>query len=235
MSTRFVKPNALAWFFFIAGFATTMALGVWQVQRLEQKETLIARIKTAQEQTPVTTIPAKESALDALEFHYVKFKGIWLGDREFHVAARYFKGTVGYHIFRPLMLEDGRVALINRGWVPAAKKDAETRPETRVSGAAEFTAMVRIGPDRNYFTPANQPDKNMWFGRDVDAMADYADIKNVIPATFDVIGAQDTKTLPIPATGEISIRNDHLSYIITWFGIAAGILVIFTLAHRKKA
>lgn len=235
MTSRFVKPTPLAWFFFITGFATTVALGMWQVQRLQQKETLIARIEAAQAVAPITTIPAKESELDALEFHFVKLKGVWLGETEFHVAARYFKGTVGYHIFRPLMLEDGRVALVNLGWVPAAKKDFETRPETKRSGGTELTTMVRIGPDRNYFTPINQPQKNMWFGRDADDMAAYADIKNMIPATFDVIGAQDVKNLPVPATGEIAIRNDHLSYIVTWFGIAAGILVIFTLAHRKKS
>lgn len=234
MSARYNKPNKIAWFFFITGFATTMALGIWQVQRLEEKEALIARIKIAQEAAPVTTIPDNETALKDLEFHYVKLKGIWLGDAEFHVAARYFKGNVGYHIFRPLMLADGRVALINRGWVPAAKKDMTTRSETKVHGKVALKAMVRIGADRNYFTPMNQPEKNMWFGRDVDDMAKYADIKNVIPATFDVIGEQDTKTLPIPSTGEIALRNDHLSYIVTWFGIALGILVIFTLYHRKK-
>lgn len=230
-----MKPSLLAWFFFITGFATTVALGLWQVQRLQQKETLIGRIKAAQAVAPITVIPAKESAIDALEFHFVELKGVWLGEAEFHVAARYFNGTVGYHIFRPLMLEDGRVALVNLGWVPAAKKDVETRLETKRSGKAELKAMVRIGPDRNYFTPINQPEKNMWFGRDEDDMAAYADIKNVIPATFDVIGEQDVKHLPVPATGAIALRNDHVSYIITWFGIAAGILVIFILAHRKKS
>lgn len=235
MSQRFIRPGALAWFFFITGFATTMALGIWQVQRMHEKEALLARIATAQAADPVTAIPATQEELNALEFHFVNLSGIWLGEAEFHVAARYFKGTVGYHIFRPLMLEDGRVALVNLGWVPAANKDASTRPQTKVSGKTTVKTMVRIGPDRNYFTPANQPEKNMWFGRDVEDMAAYADIKNMIPATFDIIGTQDRAVLPIPSTGAVNLRNDHLSYIITWFGIALGILVIFTLAHRKPA
>lgn len=43
-----------------------------------------------------------------------------------------------------------------------------------------------------------------------------------------------TKRLPVPSDGTIRLRNDHLSYIITWYGIALGILVIFVVYHRKK-
>jgi surfeit locus 1 family protein len=80
----------------------------------------------------------------------------------------------------------------------------------------------------------HQPEKNIWFGRDVAAMADSAKITNVIPVMVDIVGEQDAKRLPVPSDGTIRLRNDHLSYIITWYGIALGILVIFVVYHRKK-
>ncbi len=55
------------------------------------------------------------------------------------------------------------------------------------------------------------------------------------PAMLDIVGEQDIKHLPVPSNGTIRLRNDHLSYVITWYGIALGILVIFLVYHRKKA
>jgi surfeit locus 1 family protein len=60
-------------------------------------------------------------------------------------------------------------------------------------------------------------------------------VKNVLPAMVDAVGPQDTAKLPVPSDGDIKVYNEHLSYIITWYLIALGILVIFILAHRKKA
>lgn len=232
---NYTKPTLLAWFFFLGGIITTVSLGIWQVQRLEQKTALIARIEAAAQAKPSADIPRDDAALAALEFHRARLQGTWVEDTEFHVAARYFKGENGYHIFAPLALADGRTALVNRGWVPTKQKEIAMRPESVVRGKADVVAMVRIGADRNFFTPISQPEKNMWFGRDVAQMQKAAGLKNVIPATFDVVGAQDAKTLPVPFAGEIKLRNDHLSYIITWFGIALGMVIIFVLSHRKKA
>jgi cytochrome oxidase assembly protein ShyY1 len=143
--------------------------------------------------------------------------------------------VIGYAIVTPFTLADGRTVLINRGWVPAKKKEIATRPETRVKGRATITGMVRVGAERGYFSPNNQPEKNIWFGRDITEMAAFAKLDKVVPAMVDFIGVQDSKKLPVPSDGTIRLRNDHLSYIITWYGIAFGILVIFVLYHRKKA
>lgn len=233
MSILTQRPTMLAWFFFIAGLITTVSLGIWQVQRLSEKEALIARIEAAQA-SEVSDIPTSEAELMALEFHRVKLTGTWLPEHEFHIAARYYKSEVGYHILTPLLLDDGRIALVNRGWVSADKKESDTRPQSAVSGKEQITAMLRIGADRNYFTPPSQPEKNMWFGRDVSQMAAHANLDRVIPATFDAIFTPEKGVLPVPSSGEIKLRNDHLSYIITWFGIALGMVVIFVLAHRPK-
>jgi len=230
---NYTKPTLLAWFFFLGGIITTVSLGIWQVQRLEEKTALIARIERGAG-IHMKEVPSNDAALAALEFHRVRLQGAWVEDTEFHVAARYFKGENGYHIFAPLALADGRTALVNRGWVPTKQKEIAMRPESVVRGKADVVAMVRIGADRNFFTPISQPEKNMWFGRDVAQMQKAAGLKNVIPATFDVVGAQDAKTLPVAFAGEIKLRNDHLSYIITWFGIALGMVVICVLSHRRK-
>jgi surfeit locus 1 family protein len=231
---KFNRPRPLAVFLFLSAFLTTMALGTWQVGRLEWKEGLIADINAAAQQPPITQLPHDAAALAGMQFTRIALSGTWLGDVEFHLTPRYFHGTFGYQIITPLKLADGRIILVIRGWVPAANKLPETRPETKVSGRATVMGMLRVGNERNPFTPDSQPERNVWFGRDVAEMAAFAGLKNVAPIMLDAVGTQDRTVLPIPSDGTIKLMNDHLSYIITWYGVAAGILVIFLLAHYKR-
>jgi surfeit locus 1 family protein len=228
------RPRPLALFLFLACFGTTLALGTWQVQRLQWKTNLIAEIDAAKLSAPLTSIPADADELTSRAFYPITLRGKWLDGTEFHLSPRFYKSKLGYFVITPFLLDDGRTLLVNRGWIPAAQKEAASRPDSMVKGKATIHGLIRLGNERNYFTPANQPAKNIWFGRDIEQMAATAQLKNTIPAMVDLVGTQDAKILPVPSDGTIRLTNDHLSYIITWYGIALGILVIFMLTLRKK-
>lgn len=228
-----VRPRPAAWFFFLTAFALTLGLGTWQVFRLQWKENLIATIEEAQKAPAVTKLPTDEAELKKLDFHPVKLSGVWLHEIEYHLYPRFYKNARGYAIFTPLQLNDGRVIIINRGWVPEKKKAIEDRRETIAAGRANVVGMLRLGRERHFMTPKNDPLDNIWFGRDTDEMAMTYDVQNVIPATVDAVGVQDDNRLPVPATGEIKLRNDHLSYLITWYLLAFAVLVMFIIYHRK--
>jgi surfeit locus 1 family protein len=258
LSERFHSPTPIAWFFFLLCFGVTMALGTWQMQRMQWKEGLISQIAAAQKNTPKGSLPTDEASLKAMQFLPVRVKGTWRGDVEFHLAPRYLNDQFGYALITPLTLADGRTVLVNRGWIPAAKKDAKTRPETLVRGKTTVEGLVRVGAERSYFTPVSQPDKNIWFGRDIADMAAAAKLENVVPvmidATASVLPAKpelemkkgkksttppnakhsEAAKLPIPSDGTIRVRNDHMGYILTWYGIAAGIFVIFFSYHLRR-
>jgi surfeit locus 1 family protein len=234
MPSTFIRPRPIAWFFFLLAFGTCLALGTWQVQRLAWKQGLIAAIADANSKAPLTALPSDEAALTALQFHKVTLKGTWRGDVEFHLTPRYWRDKFGYAIISPFTLNDGRTLLVNRGWIPAKKKALSERPETAVKGKATLSGLIRVGAERSYFSPHNQPEKNIWFGRDTADMAAYAKLNNTVPAMLDLVGTQDAEKLPVPSDGTIRLKNDHLSYIFTWYGIALGILVIFVVYHRKK-
>ncbi len=231
----FNRPRPIAWFFFLAAFATTLALGSWQVKRLQWKQGVIAEIAAAQTQSPLTRLPDDAAALAPLNFYPVALDGRWIDGVEFHISPRFYRGKLGYFIVTPFALADGRTLLVNRGWVPAAQKLPDDRPESAVSGEATLHGMLRVGDERNWMTPPNNVDKNIWFGRDTLDMANSAGLANPVPAMVDLVGTQDSARLPVPSAGTIKLRNDHLSYIVTWYGIAVSILVIFLLYHRKKA
>lgn len=227
------RPRTIPFLITLIALSTTLALGAWQVHRLQWKEALIERIETANEQAPLLRLPPN-TMLDDFHYRFVTLKGEYMHEHELHVAARYHKSQLGYHVFTPFTIaEDGRAVIINRGWISAYNKDIDGRPNSQPEGEQTITAMVRLNPERNTFTPANQPEKNMWFARDVPEMAAFTGL-DLAPLTLDLIG-EETEGLPVPATGIVKLRNDHLSYALTWFLISAGMLGIFIAYHRKKA
>jgi surfeit locus 1 family protein len=223
------RAGFLAWFIFLLGLFTTIGLGSWQIHRLQWKQGLITKIESAQHAAPQAVIPTDAKALAVLEFTPFALSGKWIAGTEFHIAARYYQSKLGYHILQPFLLDDHRIAIVNRGWVPAALKDPATRPQTLAKGRANLVTTLRIGPDRNQFTPPSQPEKNMFFGRDIQQMVQSAglDSAQVIDASFDIVSTSDSRELPIPFGGKIKLRNDHLSYVITWYLIAFFMVIIF--------
>ena len=228
--SRYNRPRPVAWVFFLLAFSVLMALTAWQLERLAWKQTLLAQLAQAKAAPPLVGLPTQ----NVPPFHRITITGKF-DTREFHVTPRYYKNKLGYHIFVPFTLEDGRVVMVNRGWVPTAQKELDSRPGTQApTGKTTLIVMVRDGSDRNSFTPDSQPEKNIWFGRDVTRMGEYAHIENLLPYSLDIVGERKDGVLPIPTDGEITLLNDHLQYAITWFLIGITALIVFVLFHRKE-
>lgn len=232
LSRYFVKPRPIP--FLMSAFAVILlfGLGTWQLQRLAWKEALIAQIEQAAAQPPLNDLPDDEAALMAKRFHLVTLEGNYLPDQEFHLAARYFRSQLGYSVLNLFELNDGRIVVLNRGWVPAARKSSGEIPPAP-EGTQSVVAQIRTSNERNPFTPPNQPEQNVWFGRDVTEIAAFTG-KNLMPITLDVVGAQDVTQLPIPSDGEIRPRNDHLGYALTWYGVGLSVLIISLVYHRRR-
>ncbi len=232
LGKHFHKPTPLTLLILVSSAIVLFGLGTWQMQRLAWKEGIIAALEEANASAPLARLPDTRDALEAKRFYHVTLTGEYVPETEFHLAARYFKNQLGYSIFNPFRLTDGRLVLVNRGWVPTAKKAREGRPGAP-AGRQTIVAQIRTSNERNYFTPPNQPQKNVWFGRDVEAMGEAAEM-SFEPLTLDRIDKQDPQQLPVPSRGEISLRNDHLGYAVTWYSLCLGLIVIGILYHRKK-
>lgn len=222
----------MVWVFSIAAFSLLIGLGIWQLKRLEWKEGLIHEIEAARSETPPEGLPATEK-LAEFPFRHFRVKGHFEHEKEFHLAARYYKNQLGYHILTPFALSDGREILLNRGWVPVEKKETESRPESIAAdqGEEEITIRLRTDSDHNFFTPEADPVHNLWFWKDISKM-NIARGLSLLPYTADVIAPQG-EALPIPLEDKIELRNDHLGYAITWFLVALGGVVIFLTYHYE--
>jgi len=110
------------------------------------------------------------------------------------------------------------VILVNRGFVPDSNRDPSTRREGQISGLTKLEGIVRFGERRNSFTPNNKPVENVWHWTDVATMAQYRHAQPIlIDATAD---STPPGGLPVGGQTRLTIRNEHLSYILTWYSLS---------------
>lgn len=216
----------------IPAFLVLLALGTWQVNRLAWKEEVIRSFAERVNAEPLAVAPAGR-VLEEIEYRRVRLTGRYLNDHEMFLAGRTYNGRGGWNVLTPFRTDDGAIVVVDRGWVPLDKRDRATRPQSLIEGPTTVEGVIRRPDIRNYFTPANEPDKNLWFSADIGAMAKKAGLPEIRP--YLVEGLRQTIPGGFPVGGEIrvALRNDHLQYAITWYSLALALVVIYVLYHRK--
>ncbi|HNT38537.1 MAG TPA: SURF1 family protein [Rubrivivax sp.] len=119
--------------------ALTAGLGVWQLGRAAQK-TELEQMREARAQLPPLpgeAFAAAEQPDAAWWQRRAVFEGRWLQAETVYLDNRPMNGRPGFYVVTPLLLDDGRAVLVQRGWLP---RDAQER--TRI--AAYDTAATRL-------------------------------------------------------------------------------------------
>lgn len=236
----FYRPKAVPIFITLSLVSLCLFLGIWQVQRLAWKENLIVAVEKNRVAPPLTMqeLPQDLSQLKDQLSRHIELSGQFQHRTEFHAIGRHETGGVGYHVLTPFKLEgDGRMVLVDRGWVPTAKKEAANRPEDpRPTETVTVKGSVMV-PGKPRFIPDNDTVKNVWLWDDTETMASLSGL-SLPPVVIRLINLDAPENiLPIPASeaGQLALRNDHLNYAIIWFSLAFSGMVIFVLSHRKPA
>lgn len=195
----------------LGGAAILISLGVWQVQRLAWKQAIIADIEARIVAAPVALPDMLDPSADA--YLPVVADGV-LGDGEIHVLVSQKDIGAGYRVIAPFRLEDGRQIMVDRGFALTTAKDTE-----RAIGPATISGNLQWPQETDGFTPAPDLSANIWFARDVTAMADALQTLPVL-LVARTSSLQEAEISPLPVD-TARIPNDHLQYAITWFSLAA--------------
>jgi surfeit locus 1 family protein len=215
-------------------FALMMALGVWQLQRLQWKLGLIAAANANLGAPVISLDQALSMGADAAQYHRVAVTGRFDNAKEAYVFTTDAQGTPVYHVVAPLILADGRVLMIDRGYVPLEMRDPATRAAGLLAGEQRVVGVWRVPDAPGLFTPVPDMAKRVWYSRDVMAMA-KVDRETLAAA---VIIEADATTNPggWPKGGQtvVQFRNDHLQYAITWFALGVVLLGVYLAYHRSR-
>ena len=213
-----------------------LGLGFWQVERLFWKRELIAERQAAVEAAPVAAPRNLEEAL-GMEFRHVRDEGVFLHDKEIFLGATSEAGRQGYQVLTPLLEPQGRIVVVNRGFLPTELKDPAKRSAGQIAGTVHVQGLLRLPPERkpNWFLPDNRPDLNYWFWVDLPAIAAADKLVQVAPFYIDADASPNPGGWPKGGVTRLALPNDHLQYAITWFSLAVALIVIYVLFHRRNA
>jgi surfeit locus 1 family protein len=228
--------------FALAALATFIALGTWQIQRKAWKEALIDAIEHRLSAAPGALPPREQWArLDPAEdeFRRVRFSATFVPGAEALVYAggsglRSDVSGPGYWVFAPARVPSGALVVVNRGFVPEGRQDPSTRSAGEASGPVEMVGAMRWPEPRGSFVPAANPAGNLWFVRDQTAIADAKGWGEVAPFFIELESPVPPGGLPHPDALKVNLRNEHLQYAITWYGLAVVVTVMFAFWLRSR-
>lgn len=224
----------LFWPFVFAAAAAVVltALGVWQLQRLAWKTGLIAQIEARAKASP-EPLPAQAEwpnlPPDAYEYRHVEFDGRFENDKEALIFRASGGGArqPGYLVLTPFRLSSGAYVIVNRGYAPADHKDPSTRIAGEIEGKTRVVGLMRQPEPRNLFTPPDDPDSGAYFTRDPALIAAHFGLAPAAPFSVDADDAPLPGGWPKGGATELAFPNNHLSYALTWFGLALALLGVF--------
>ena len=217
--------------FALAGFVFLIGLGVWQLERKSWKENLILNLN-ARITAPPTSVPvAPDQARD--EFARVRASAQFVAERDalVYTAGSALRADIsgpGYWVLSPARI-GGRLIVVNRGFIPAQQKSSAPAP----NGEVEITGALRWPDEAGMFTPADDPQRNVWYRRDPVAIAKAKGWGAVPPFYIE----QDAPQLAgAPKVGRlvVNLPNNHLQYAITWFGLAAALAAVYLVWLRGR-
>jgi surfeit locus 1 family protein len=133
----------------------------------------------------------------------------------------------GYWVFAPARLAGGALVVVNRGFVPEGRQDPATRASGSITEKMNLVGVMRWPEPAGLFSPKDDPAHNLWFIRDPVAIAAAKGWGEVAPFFVELESPQPPGGLPQAGTLKANLRNEHLQYAITWFGLAVVVGVMF--------
>ncbi|XP_005987457.1 surfeit locus protein 1 isoform X2 [Latimeria chalumnae] len=201
------------------------------VQRRKWKLKLIQDLWDRTNAEPIP-LPLDPLELKELEYRRVTVRGYFDHSKELYIVPRtpvdpqreareagrlISTGESGANVITPFYCTDlGITILVNRGFVPRKKMKPETRSKGQITEEIDLTGIVRLTETRKPFVPQNNTEKNRWHYRDLEAMAQVTEAE---PIFIDADLRSTVPGGPIGGQTRVTLRNEHMQYIITWYGL----------------
>lgn len=224
------------------GVAILCGLGVWQVQRKGWKENLIALLNARLARPPADLPPRTEwndLKAEGHEWRRVAFSAAFIPGEEalVYTAGSSFRPDVkgpGYWVFAPARLAGGSVIIVDRGFVPLDSKDAATHVPP--AGLVDVVGVMRWPEKSGIFTPAADVKGDVWYARDLTSIVAAKQWTDAAPFYIEQESPVPPGGLPKPGRMVVNLRDNHLQYAITWFGLALGLAGVYGvwLMRRRR-
>jgi len=229
--------------FMIVGIAILAGLGTWQVQRLHWKEALIAKVEQRTSLAPMELDDFLDRQMleDNWPYSPVKTMGTYDHSKEVYFFTTSIEGRSGWNVHTPMLLENGKYLIVNRGFVPYDMQEPQNRLAGQVTGLQELSGLVRVPETErpNGWFPENTPEKRELYWRDHALMSDLmgkGEGREFIPFFVDADDNPIEGGWPKGGTTIIAFSNNHLQYAVTWYGLGLALFGVgsYFLYSRRE-
>ena len=228
-----------------AGTALCIRLGIWQLDRLQQRRAFNAEYESARAAPALDLNREQLNNLTSIEWRAVKVMGKYDFANQVALKNQYHDNQYGFHLLTPLRFDAssgaGQAVLVDRGWIPA--EDNANPSDWRKydqPGTVTVSGQLRLGQTKPAFggiadtLPKNGEKLELWYN------ADLAHIANQMPYPILPVYIQPPTDLsdtnpPIPFQPEVEItEGPHMGYALQWFTFATILFVGYPFFLRKQ-
>ena len=220
----------------LLGMGVLGRLGIWQLDRLEERRAANAQLELALSEPPFElTADFSVTNLRQLKDRLVFAQGQYDFAYQGIIKLQNFRGQAGAHVVAPLVLADGETAvLVNRGWVPEAV--TTQLPELDEPGALTINGYVGLSQTLSRAAGEAAPaDELAWFRLDIGQIQAQLPYRLLPVYIVEWSGERETADLPIHLDRDIDLsEGPHLSYAIQWFAFTVMLGVGYIFLVRRN-
>lgn len=234
---RRFRPRALPTLATIAAVVIFVAAGQWQQRRMHEKELLRAKFEAASALAPVALADLPVAVdWNSLRFRAVTVTGEYDARRQILQDNRVRGGRAGYDVIAPLVLADGRVVLVNRGWAPQGPSRAEFPRVPAPAGTVTVRGRIAIPATDAFHLAKDASGGPVWQNIDPDrfsAVTGVAVLPVLIEAT-DVpsIAGRDDGLVRDRSAPDFGVEK-HEIYMVQWYAFAALAAVLWSIFNLR--
>ena len=223
-----------------AGTALCIRLGIWQLDRLQQRRAFNAQFEMARAEPALNLNKDIPEDITAMEWRAVNVIGTYDFANQVALRNQYHDSQAGYHLLTPLLF-GGEAVLVDRGWIPAdGNSTASDWRKYDEAGTVNISGQIRLEQAKPAF--GGVPDKLPGSGAKLDIW-NNADLQNiarqlpypVLPVYVQPATNPSDTAPPIPFQPEVEItEGPHMGYAFQWFTFATILFVGYPFFLRKQ-
>lgn len=239
------KMFSLAWLFttllVLAGTALCIRLGIWQLDRLDQRRAFNAQVESMRAAEALDLNQNLPADISSMEWRAATVSGEYDFENQVALRNQYNGSQYGYHLITPLLF-NGTAVLVDRGWVPA---DGNSVPKDWLQydeiGQVTVTGQIRLGQDKPAFggiadadLSPNQTRLDIWNNLNVERISKqspYPLLQVYIQPNVD----ENNSEPPIKFQPIIELtEGSHFGYALQWFTFATILFVGYPFYLRRQ-
>lgn len=217
-----------------------LCLGLWQLSRGFEKQSLIDAQRDAETAAALTELPNATEALSALRYRSVKLQGHFESNHALLLDNQITQGKIGYHVLIPFKMAIGQHILINLGWVPAASSRKILPNIPPLVGAFTIEGYLEKGYVNPLISKAIEEEPITWPLRvqkvDYKLFDELLGV-SLLPMIVMLEHPAHSQFTPLSKSRKWLTPEKHFGYAFQWFSLAIALMVLcfLTLWKKKKS